>query len=142
MKTLAVLAFLTLGIFGLTRSAHACTCMPLGDDFFETVHLHNEKIQSGEWPKELALTVITAEVKEHRKKEEPFPTEMVLEVSDVIQGELSQKSVVVEGDNGALCRPYVASFPIGKRFILALNQENGIRYISICGQYAKEITRP
>lgn len=141
MRVAIVVVSLILGV-GLSWSAVACTCIPLGDDFFETVHLHNEKIRSGEWSDELVLTVVTAKVKEHKQVEEPFPTEMVLEVTGVIQGEVEQKSLTVEGDNGALCRPYVMSFPVGKHFIFALNQEGGTHYISICGQYAKEISVP
>lgn len=136
--------FSTVAIIGIAfthASASACMCAPLGKSFFETVFLHNQKVQSGEWPAQEELTLLTALVKDYKQlRPGPYPTEMVLEVSDVIQGTLEKSELVVEGDNGMQCRPYVTEFQIGKKFIFAINKDKDGHYISACGVYSKEVT--
>jgi hypothetical protein len=133
--------FMILGMATLSQTSYACDCSALGKDFFETVYLHNKAVQSGEWSADAALTIVSAQVKEYKQlRSGPYPTEMVLEVSSVVQGELTTREIIVEGDDGAQCRPYVTNFPIGQSYIFALNQYEGTYYISICGNYSKEVS--
>jgi hypothetical protein len=48
---------------------------------------------------------------------------MDVAVIEVLKGEEVRRTIRVWGDDGALCRPYVATFPRGTRWILALERE-------------------
>ncbi len=140
MKKIFWMVALALTSSFVVTSAQACGCAPLGSDFFETVQRHNQEVASGRYPPQLALTVVTAEVKRYEQlRRGPYPTEMVLQVTDVLQGSLSSREILVEGDNGMQCRPYVTNFPIGQRFAFALEQVGGKFSIGICGRYSKPL---
>lgn len=47
---------------------------------------------------------------------------MELEVLEVIKGDEERQNIRVWGDNGALCRPYIKSFPVGTEWVMALNR--------------------
>ena len=142
---------LTCVIFA--RSAYACSCMPtnLREDFFGTVYLHNQAIREGKYPSSLALTIVVAKAKEytqyrqlnyeHAEFGRQLPEAMILTVSEVIQGELNQSELLVIGDNGISCTPYVTRFPIGKSFIFALLKNEDGTYIlgSSCRKYFQEV---
>lgn len=140
--------FILTGIFVSflnVAESKACSCMPLGETFFETVQLHNQGISSGNFPSSMALTIVVAEVKEYKQlRPGPHPTEMILSVSDVLQGKVTTKEIMVEGDNGMQCRPYVTRFPIGKKFVFAVNELSNTShyYISVCGEYSLNTTTP
>lgn len=137
------LSVVSLLVTFYSSSANACSCRTLGEDFFETVFLHNQKIEMGEWPRTMALSIVTAEVKDYLQlRPGPEPTEMILDVADIIQGSVLSKQLVVQGDDGASCMPYVTQFAKGKKFVFALNQYQGQYYISSCGFYSKEMSRP
>ena len=138
MKTLFTAMTFFLLIF--TKSAFACTCEELGTNFFETVSLHNSKVESGEYSEVMELTIVSADVVKYLQlRNSPYPTEMLLNVSGVIQGDLSSKSLIVEGDDGFSCSPYVMNFSIGKKYLLALGKYKGRYYISSCGHYSTSI---
>ena len=52
---------------------------------------------------------------------------MEVAVLDVLKGDRARPLIKVWGDNGALCRPYVSTFPIGTRWIFALHHERDHR---------------
>ncbi len=138
MKKLLLLPVFTALLF--VESSLACSCANLGENFFETVSLHNIKVQSGEYPKSLELTVVSAEVDKYLQlRSGPEPTEMLLNISGVVQGSLDENTLIVQGDNGFSCMPYVTAFPIGKKFLFALNKYENKFYISSCGYYSTEI---
>ena len=45
---------------------------------------------------------------------------MDVQVREVLKGQESRKTIRVWGDNGAQCRPYVSSFPVGTEWIWAM----------------------
>ncbi|HEO64324.1 MAG TPA: hypothetical protein ENI73_00485, partial [Spirochaetes bacterium] len=49
---------------------------------------------------------------------------MDIEIMEILKGEEVKKTIRVWGDDGALCRPYVNEFTIGKTYILALYKGN------------------
>jgi hypothetical protein len=141
--------YLAIGaIFALSASqeSKACSCTSLGDDFFTTVSLHNQHVADGDWPQSAELTIITGEVVGHLSlRPGPTATEMVVAVTHVIQGEEVGDYMIIEGDNGIQCRPYVSNFPIGEKFILAVNpidSDQSDAYISVCGVYSQSIAAP
>ena len=82
------------------------------------------------------------------KNEKQTPTSMEVEIIEVFKGKEKRKSIIVYGDIGNLCRPYLSGFGIGKFYIIAfgpgLDGSNGFTHpdeklsdysISICGEY-------
>ena len=44
---------------------------------------------------------------------------MTVEVIKKYKGEESRKRIKIWGDNGALCRPYISNFEVGKYYLIA-----------------------
>lgn len=75
------------------------------------------------------------------------PISMEVEVIEIYKGTETRKSIIVWGDNGILCRPYLSQFDTDKYYVIAFhkNPENTkgeeIKekatdyYISSCGDY-------
>ncbi len=96
-RLIAVLTLLVVA--GGPTPVLACSCSWRGP--FTKVALGNE------------LVVLGAVVSHYRNS-------MTVRVLDVIKGAETRAMVRIWGDNGALCRPYVTSFPVGTRWLLAL----------------------
>lgn len=127
----------------LFTNAYACICIKLGDDFFDTVNQHNNKVKSGEYPQTDALTIFTGRVIKYQPMPDgAIPPSMQIKIAQVIQGEVNQKTVWVDGDtNGMECRPPIITFDIGKTYIVAAQKDEKNRYyISSCGYYSQETT--
>jgi len=65
---------------------------------------------------------------------------MDVAVLEVLRGKEERPVIRVWGDTGALCRPYVAGFPRGTRWIFAVQRSRGPEAagdyaISVCGEY-------
>jgi hypothetical protein len=62
---------------------------------------------------------------------------MDVAVIEVLKGKEDRRTIRVWGDDGALCRPYVATFPRGTRWIFSLQREpvSGDYAISGCGAF-------
>ena len=80
--------------------------------------------------------------------DKPTPMSMEVEVIDIYKGKETRKTITVWGDNGALCRPYLSSFDIGKYYVIAFDEGSNLYEInanktekkseysiSICGDY-------
>lgn len=73
------------------------------------------------------------------------PMSMEIEIIESLKGKSQNKKIVVWGDNGILCRPYLSTFDEGEYYFLALfNASDGIwhkeekktdYFVSICGEY-------
>jgi hypothetical protein len=100
--------------------ALACSCMWSGP--FTKVALGTE-------------LVVLGEVRSY------YRHSMDVAIIEVLKGGEDRREIRVWGDNGALCRPYVAAFPRGTRWIFALKREPGTRdyIISVCGEYWLEV---
>ena len=74
------------------------------------------------------------------------PVGMDVEIIDQLKGNYTAKTVRIWGDNGALCRPFLSSFPLNKTFVFALDPGNpqsgniGEKktdyFVSICGEFS------
>ena len=75
--------------------------------------------------------VVLADVKSYERHG------MDVAVVEVLRGKEDRRTIRVWGDNGALCRPYVGTFPRDTRWILALQREpgSGDYAISGCGAF-------
>ena len=49
-----------------------------------------------------------------------FPMAIEAEVVKVLKGHEKRKTVIVWGDNGFLCRPYIDKFKVGEYYVMAL----------------------
>ncbi len=71
------------------------------------------------------------------------PMSMEVEIIEIYKGEETKKTVIVWGDSGNLCRPYLSIFKEGEYYVIAFNggsfaheNEKTTDYsISICGDY-------
>ena len=68
---------------------------------------------------------------------------MDVRVLEVLKGREPRRTIRVWGDTGALCRPYITSFPIGTRWILAVHRSRtpgeGDYAIQFCGEHWLEV---
>ena len=71
--------------------------------------------------------VVLADVKSYERHG------MDVAVIEVLKGEEVRRTIRVWGDDGALCRPYVSTFPRGTRWILALERQHGSSDYAISG---------
>ena len=53
-----------------------------------------------------------------------MPYSMTVEIIDLYKGEEKRKHIKIWGDNGVLCRPYIARFKIGEYYLIATNKLN------------------
>ncbi len=89
--------------------------------------------------------IVRGRIANHVEPGRKFHLAMLVDVAEVFRGGALPKHVRVWGDNGAQCRPYVAAFPIGTEWILALYElprsaakrilSPAEYFISICGVY-------
>jgi hypothetical protein len=124
----------------LSANATACICPKLGEDFFDTVSQHNNKIKTGEYPQSDALTIVTGRVIKYQETPEGvIPPSMQVKVGQIIQGNPTTKTIWIDGDtNGYQCRPPITHFKVDAKYIFAIQQdENKKYYISGCGYYSK-----
>jgi hypothetical protein len=114
---LVVLAML-LAALAAPGAALACRCIWAGP--FTKVGLTTELI-------------VLADVQSYKRHG------MDVAVIEVLRGEEARRTIRVWGDDGALCRPYIATFPRGTRWIFALSPSRdageGGYAISGCGAF-------
>jgi len=128
-----------------TGISHACICMKLGSDFFDTVSQHNTKVNNGEYPASDTLTILTGRVEKYQSSPNgTIPIAMLLKVGQIIQGSVAEKAIWVEGDtDGMQCRPPVIDYNINSNYIFAIQQDvKKHYYISGCGYYSKATASP
>jgi hypothetical protein len=142
MRTMLQAAVAAIALSILAGASYACSCAPIASEFFATVAAHNAKYPG-------QLTVVIGRVMNHYNgsidPHSEHPTAMTIAVTHVLQGDVSAPTIVVNGDNGFMCRPYVTNFAIGGTFAFAVLKEPslpGEYYLSICGAYTREIIAP
>lgn len=122
--------------------SHACSCMSISDNFFATVLKYNEFVATSRNPNRQPLTVLTGKIVKYGEMGTQHPKNMTVQVSHVLQGETVTEEIVVNGDDGYSCRPYVENFEIGKFYALAITKDKENYAISSCGTYWQEIQSP
>jgi hypothetical protein len=66
---------------------------------------------------------------------------MEVEIVEILKGNEKRKTIIVWGDDGKSCLPYLSEFKLGKEYIIAFDFHNGkskidLEYeISICGEF-------
>jgi hypothetical protein len=99
--------------------ALACTCMWVGP--FTKVALGTD-------------LVVLAEVRSHDRQR------MQVTVLEVLRGVERRRVVTVLGGDDGNCRPPVAGFPPGTRWVLALQRRDARVYgLSVCGEFWLEV---
>lgn len=117
--------------------AFACDCFDAGD--FMTVAPKTEMI---------ALVKVTKYLSYDNIYGNTTPISMEALIVDLYRGNETQKTIIVWGDNGALCRPYISQFSLGKYYLIAFykgsdgknvhthkNEKTTDYIISNCGEY-------
>jgi hypothetical protein len=133
MKYLSAM-ILGFSVLWLTPSAYACSCADNNHSFIQNT--------------ENAKLVIRGKVlayhwyKEDKTKTRP-PLAMTVAVKEVYAGAATSKTIMVWGDDGIMCRPYVIQFPVGTEWVLALSPDSwskkGELAISGCGEYSLKV---
>jgi hypothetical protein len=131
MKYLSAI-ILGFSVLLLTPSAYACSCADNNHSFIQNAEkaklVIRGKVLAYHWYKE--------------DKTRP-PLAMTVAVKEVYAGGATSKIIMVWGDNGIICRPYVSQFPVGTEWILALSPDSwskkGELAISGCGEYSLKV---
>ena len=94
--------------------------------------------------KVIALVKVTRFLTFKNIYEKSTPMSMEVEIISLLQGEEKRKTVIIWGDPGNLCRPYLSVFTPGEKYVIALREgqpgrghknEKATDYcISICGE--------
>ncbi len=73
------------------------------------------------------------------------PMSMEVEIVKKYKGIETRKTIVIWGDNGILCRPYLSQFEVGQSYVMSLLKGSTGRgnegeketdyFVSICGKY-------
>jgi hypothetical protein len=121
----------------VTQIIHACSCNSNED--FLTVAPNTPLV---------SLVKVTKYLSFKNIYDKDIPMSMEVEIIRTFKGEEKRKSIIVWGDNGILCRPYLSQFVLGKFYVIAFetgsNGSNGRGHkdekendyaISICGTY-------
>jgi|JFJP01.1.fsa_nt_gi hypothetical protein len=132
LKILLTIFFLTIG-----QTILACDCDSQGE--FLTV---------APTTKLVALVKVTKYLTFKDIYEEKTPMSMEVEIIEVYKGKETRKKVIVWGDIGNLCRPYLSIFEVGKFYVIAFetgsdgskgfahkNEKITDYSISVCGDY-------
>ncbi|MEL6250828.1 MAG: hypothetical protein AAFR87_02355 [Bacteroidota bacterium] len=79
------------------------------------------------------------------------PMSMEVEVMEVLQGREDRKTLIIWGDDGNLCRPFISNYSKGSVWVIAFTagsssrgqreERNSDYSISICGEYWLEVDR-
>ena len=135
MKELKIL--LTIFLLTLGQTILACDCDSQGE--FLTV---------APKAKLVALVKVTKYLTFKEIYEEKTPMSMEVEIIEIYKGKETRKKVIVWGDIGNLCRPYLSKFDVGKFYVIAFdsgsdgtkgfahkNEKITDYSISVCGDY-------
>ncbi|TKG87408.1 hypothetical protein EYV94_28305 [Puteibacter caeruleilacunae] len=119
------LLFITLIATLNISKVHACSCGYLGGFIYA---------------QQVSDLVVYGEVIEYdsffKYDDNEEPLSMKFLIIKKFRGLEQRDTISVLGDDGAECRPYIAEFPPGSRWLLALQRTSNSDYeISICGEF-------
>lgn len=84
--------------------------------------------------------IVKARILKFYKVHSDIYEKMEVEVLKIVKGRETRKKIMVWGDNGMLCRPYISTFKKGETYYLALGKEEKDYEISVCGQHWLQVT--
>ena len=126
---------LAMAVSAGAAPAFACTCS--GNPNFLAVARHG-------------VVVVRAIVRDHKPLRAGYrrdlPTHMEIHVIEVLKGAVPQDRILVAGDTGSLCRPYVTQFPKGTEWYFVLSPLAALTdglpefVISVCGTHWRRVT--
>ncbi|MFL1013648.1 hypothetical protein [Flavisericum labens] len=108
-KTFAILFILLISI-----KSYACSCECTGDCSFSNISKGSELVA-------LIKVIEYSDFIEEQIDgyDGKMPLSMTVEIIEKYIGSEKRKKIKIWGDNGALCRPYIANFEIGKYYLIA-----------------------
>jgi hypothetical protein len=121
MKQKIIFLLLTLLFI---NTIYACDCECTGDCSFKNTSLNSEfvalvkVISYGDYLNDRILG--------YNGK---MPYSMIVEITKKYKGSETRKKIKIWGDNGALCRPYIADFKLNEYYLIAPNllKENHLK---------------
>jgi len=119
--------FILLFILLISLKSYACSCECTGDCSFSSISKGSEFVA-------LVKVIEYSDFLDERiyGYDGKMPLSMTVEVIEKYIGSEKRKTIKIWGDNGALCRPYIANFEIGKYYLIAPSKitettENGAK---------------
>ena len=95
----------------LSLKSYSCSCKNT-DTFLETLSFTNLT----------AIVKVTDFLVYKNIYEEPTPMSMEVEIIEILKGKEERKKIIVWGDNGNYCRPYLSKFSKGSYYIISFNK--------------------
>lgn len=119
--------FVILFILLISIKSFACSCECTGDCSFSNISKGSEFVA-------LVKVIeysdfLNVQIDDYDGK---MPLSMTVEVIEKYIGSEKRKTIKIWGDNGMLCRPYIANFKVGKYYLIAPskideNSDNGVK---------------
>jgi hypothetical protein len=132
-----------LSILLLAPSARSCSCVSNGSSLVQLAKKSELVIRGKVLKYNWDRYNLEGQRSKDRQKRKGTALSMTVEVQEVYKGKIKSRQVVVWGDNGMICRPYVTQFPIGTEWVFALSPDSwtkkGEVAISVCGEYALQV---
>lgn len=106
--------FVILFILLISIKSFACSCECTGDCSFSNISKGSELVA-------LIKVIEYSDFIEEQIDgyDGKMPVSMTVEIIEKYIGSEKRKKIKIWGDNGALCRPYIANFEIGKYYLIA-----------------------
>jgi hypothetical protein len=106
--------FVILFILLISIKSFACSCECTGDCSFSNISKGSELVA-------LIKVIEYSDFIEEQIDgyDGKMPLSMTVEIIEKYIGSEKRKKIKIWGDNGALCRPYIANFEIGKYYLIA-----------------------
>lgn len=121
---------ISFSILLFTTSAYGCSCISSKSSFVQLTK-RSELVIRGR-----VIEYVWYKDDQEKKR---TPLAMTVEVKEVYKGAAKLGKIVVWGDNGMQCRPYVTRFPVKTEWVWALSKDpstaKGKLAISACGEY-------
>lgn len=109
MKRLLILIILSISL-----ESFACSCICKDDCSFSVISNRNDFVA-------LIKVIEYSDFLEYEIDgyDKKMPLSMTIEIVEKFKGTESKKRIKIWGDNGILCRPYIANFEIGKYYLIS-----------------------
>jgi hypothetical protein len=118
--------FATTWIIFTAAIAAACTCGDYEEPFLSVIDDSD--------------MIFRVQIIEYRGKNKQYNLAMKAKILETLKGSIDRHEIVIWGDNGVQCRPYVNNFPLKSEWILAViyirdGKGKGDFTISNCGYH-------
>ncbi|NLR95029.1 hypothetical protein [Flammeovirga agarivorans] len=123
------LFLLLLIVFNLSINTFGCTCKYLGGFAYAN---------------QIADVIVKGKVLNYNCDETSDSKDFIsmnFEVHKIYRGQVFKDTIIIYGDDGISCRPYINKFKIGEEWLLAIGKLGNKYEVSICGELALKVIK-